>query len=255
MLRLENISFTYGTREILKNITCQIKKGHFYGIVGPNGAGKTTLLQLMHGSLSPTAGQLLYHNKPLHSYPLRQLAQNLALIPQQREIRFPYTCLEMVMLGRIPHRERLQSLSERDMELVWRYMSLTGTLEFADSLITHLSGGEKQRVMLAKALAQTPALLLLDEAFANMDTYQGIKSLKLLKKLVQEENLTVVCIMHDLNLVSNFCDYCIVLKEGSFFAQGPSEEVLRPEVIREVFQVQVVKAGARGLAVLPDIEQ
>ena len=159
------------------------------------------------------------------------------------------------MLGRIPHRGRLQSLSERDMELVWRYMSLTDTLKFAGNLITHLSGGEKQRVMLAKALSQTPELLLLDEAFANMDTYQGIQSLKLLKKLVQEENLTVICIMHDLNLVSNFCDYSIVLKEGRFFAQGPSEEVLRPEVIREVFQVQVVKAGDRGLAVLPDIEQ
>ncbi|MBM7854771.1 iron complex transport system ATP-binding protein [Desulfohalotomaculum tongense] len=253
MILLKNVGFQYGNRKILKNISLSVQKGSFYGVIGPNGAGKTTLMNIITGLRSDFTGRVYIKNKSITEYKIKELARQISVVPQQMDIRFPYTCLEIVMMGRTPYKSRLRALSRRDMGIVRRCMEMTDTIRFADCLITELSGGEKQRVILAKALAQQPEVLFLDEAFSHMDIYYSVKCLNVLKQLVDEDGLTVVCIMHDLNLVSSFCSEVVMLQNGEVVRQGRTETVMKPELIHGTFKIKVAKAGNSGLAVLPEL--
>ncbi|HWR38182.1 MAG TPA: ABC transporter ATP-binding protein [Patescibacteria group bacterium] len=257
MLCVDNLSFGYAHRspdrpQTLQDVQLEVASGGFWGIVGPNGSGKTTLLNLVTGQLHPTGGRVLLKGRPIGEYPLDELARLAAVVPQNLDIRFPFTCLDIVLMGRIPHKSRLAGYSDQDLEQAHQAMEWTETLNFAGRLITELSGGERQRVIFAKALAQQPEILFLDEAFSNMDVYYSIRCLDLLGRLCRERRLTVVSIMHDLNLTSAFCSDVAVLQAGQLVSAGPAAAILTPERIRDVFRIHVVRAGERGLAILPE---
>lgn len=254
MFELTGVCFQYGSKKVLDNINLTIKPGDFCGIIGPNGSGKTTLLNIMLGYLKASSGKINFLNKDINKYKIKDMARYVAVVPQNVDIKFPFTCLEVVMMGRRPFKNRLRDLPQQDMDIVYRCMELTDTLQFADCLITEVSGGEKQRVIFAKALAQSPKVLFLDEAFSNMDIYYSVKLLKLLKYLVQKEGLTVVSIMHDLNLVKAFCTSVVMLGKGGLIDYGKVEVVMKPEKIFSLFKIRVAEAGKNGLAVLPELK-
>ena len=253
MIKIENVSFNYAAKEVLRDINLEIRQGSFSGIVGPNGSGKTTLLNIITGQLPAAAGTIMLKGRDIGSYRIEELARHIAIVPQNMDIRFPYTCLEIVGMGRTPFKSRLSGLTDEDLTIIENAMRLTDTLDFAGRLVTELSGGERQRVLFAKALAQKPEILFLDESFSNMDIYYSIKCLNLLRELCASQGLTVVAIIHDLNLVSAFCSDAAVLKAGRLVQYGKASAVLAPELIREIFNIRVVRAGETGLAVLADI--
>lgn len=261
MITLDHVSFEYSRRRgsgdrqsILDDVCLTVPAGSFCGIVGPNGSGKTTLLNLITGQLLPSAGGIRLKDREISQYSIEELARRIAVVPQNLDIRFPFTCLEIVTMGRAPHKKsRMAQLSPADLAIVREAMEFTNTLDFADRLITELSGGERQRVVFAKALAQQPEILFLDEAFANMDVYYSIQCLNLLRRLCRDEGLTVVSIMHDLNLTSAFCTDVAVLRSGRLIDWGPAASTLNPDLVRQVFRIQVVRAGEKGLAILPEL--
>lgn len=251
MLDVRNLSFAYGQHKVLHNINFSLKKGYFLTIIGPNGSGKTTLLNLLARHLTPGAGQIYLNNKELNTYKIEELSQKIALVSQNVQIRFPFTCLEVVMMGRKPFKNGFHQMNGEDMDIVYSAMELTGTLRFAEKSITELSGGESQRVILARALAQTPEVLFLDEAFSDMDIHYCIKSLNTLKELVAQKNITVISVMHDLNMADIYSDKVLALQKGKLAKWGNAEDVMQPHIIKELFDIHVKKIGTRGLAVLP----
>lgn len=253
MFLVKNLNFAYGTKKILQGINFSIRCGSFFAIIGPNGSGKTTLLNLLSGHLQPVAGEIFFQDKALKSYSIQELGRKIAIVPQDIGIKFPFTCLEVVMMGRTPFKNRMKDLSREDMDIVYRCMEATDTLSFAGSLITEVSGGERQRIILAKALAQTPEVLFLDEAFSSMDIHYSVKALNLLKDLVEQDGLTVVSIMHDLNMADSFSDITLALDQGKLVQCGRTSEIIDPAFIHSLFKINVVKTGARGLAVLPEL--
>ncbi|SHH40298.1 ABC transporter ATP-binding protein [Tepidibacter thalassicus] len=250
MLKVQNVSFSYKDKVVLDDISFSMGKGKFLSIIGPNGSGKTTLLNLLTGYLEKKTGSIKFLGKEIKNYSVEELSRNFAIINQNTNIRFPFTCLEIVMMGRNPFRERMKKLSENDMEIVYKSMEITDTLKFSDSLITQISGGEFQRVMLARALSQKPSILFLDEAFSAMDISQRIKSLKLIKGLVIKEGLTVVSIIHDLNLAYMFSDEVCVLKEGKMVAFGKCSDIMTADFINEVFDINVDRIDNRGFLIM-----
>ncbi|TCO72279.1 ABC transporter ATP-binding protein [Marinisporobacter balticus] len=253
MYSVKNLYFSYQDQKILKNINFFIERGKLTTIIGPNGSGKTTLLNLITGQLDVCSGEICFQNKLLKSYSIKALSQKTAIVSQNVEVHFPFTCMEVVMMGRNPFKSRMKNLNKKDLDVVLKCMEMTETLGFANKSITNLSGGERQRVMIAKALAQTPEVLFLDEAFSNMDIQYTIKLLNLLKDKVQKEKLTVISIMHDLNLTDLFSDQILALKNGKMVEYGKTQEVIRPSLIKELFGVNVRKNEEKGLVILPTI--
>lgn len=251
MFNIKNLSFSYGAKEVLNNLNFTINKGSFFTIIGPNGSGKTTLLKLLTNHFNKYEGSISLQDKDLRKYTIKEIGQKVAIVPQDMSIKFPFTCLEVVMMGRKPFKSNFSKVKGEDLKIVHKCMELTDTLEFLDKPITELSGGERQRVILAKSLAQTPEIIFLDEAFSNMDICYSIKLLNILKKLVKEENLTVVSIMHDLNMVDTFSDDVLALNKGKIAGLGSVKDVMDPSFIEELFNIKVKKIGEKGLAILP----
>ena len=236
--QLDQVSFARNRRPVLDNINLTIRPGKWCGILGPNGSGKTTLLDLLCGLLEPDSGLLAYRGQPLRQWSRRQLAQRVALVPQDFALRFDFSVREAVEMGRHPHLGRLASMTARDYALVDAVMEEMGVAGLADRPVTQLSGGEKQRVAVARALVQEPEALLLDEATSNLDIRHSLSILSLLRCRADEQGLTVVAALHDLNLAGLFCDELIFLKNGRAVCCGKTATVLRPEIIQEVYGVQ-----------------
>ncbi|QZY56152.1 ABC transporter ATP-binding protein [Crassaminicella profunda] len=253
MYKIKKLFFSYDDKEILEDVSFSMESGKLTTIIGPNGSGKTTLLSLITGQFNTYSGEIYFQNKLLKDYSIKELSQRIALVSQNVDIRFPFTCLEVVMMGRNPFKPRMKHLNKKDMDIVFGCMEMTETLKFSDTPITDLSGGERQRVMLAKALAQTPQVLFLDEAFSNMDIQYTIQFLNLLKDQIKKENLTVISIMHDLNLTHMFSDRIIALKNGKIEKYGKTQEVMTPKSIRDLFGVKVRKTQENGLVILPNL--
>ncbi|HDM78291.1 MAG TPA: ABC transporter ATP-binding protein [Deltaproteobacteria bacterium] len=235
---LNDVSFSYGNVPVLKHLSLEIIKSRFYGIVGPNGCGKTTMLDLMAGIREPQQGTIAYKGKNLKEYGKRELAKNIALVPQDFYINFPFTVEEIIFMGRHPYIPRFGSPSPEDVEIVKHTMELMEIEEFSDKYVTELSGGEKQRVVFARAFAQDTPVLILDEGTSNMDIRHTLKVLNITKSSVKSGHKTVIAAMHDLNLAAEFCDYLIFMKEGRIISQGHIDDVLTEDNIRKVFEVE-----------------
>jgi iron complex transport system ATP-binding protein len=235
--QLEQVGFGYGDRGVLCDLDLKLEKGQCYGVLGPNGSGKTTLLDLLCGLLEPKTGKIEFCAQPLADWPPRQLARKVALVPQDFVVRFGFSVHEVVEMGRHPHLGRFSALNENDHTLVDSVMAEMGITELADRPVTRLSGGEKQRVAVARALAQDPEVLLLDEATSNLDIFHSLSILGTIRSRVRQQGLTVIAALHDLNLAGFFCDQLIFLREGKLLYQGGVDEVLEADVIREVYGV------------------
>lgn len=219
-----------GTR-LVDRIRLAVDSGTFVGLVGPNGSGKSTLLRTVYRALRPTAGTVRLDGDDLHALDPRAAARALAALPQESSAEFDFTVAEVVAMGRLPHRGRTAA---SDREICARAMDRTGVAHLADRGFAGLSGGEKQRVLIARALAQQPRVLVLDEPTNHLDIAHQLDVLS----LVRASGLTVLAALHDLNLAAAHCDVLYVIDAGRIVAAGPPHEVLRPALLAEVFGVR-----------------
>jgi iron complex transport system ATP-binding protein len=229
----------YPGHMVLRGISFAVEKGEFLGILGPNGSGKTTLLHALSGIMPVQEGGIEILGRPLDRLKPKERALHIAVVTQDSEVRFPFTCEEVVRMGRYPHQKRWQLDSIQDADAVQRAMVLTDTSMLADRLITAVSGGERQRVIMAKTLAQEAEILLLDEATSAMDIHRKLQTFKVLEHLHKDNKLTVAAVMHDVNLAALFCHRMIFIRDGCIVADGASDSVLVPEVLEEVYQTRV----------------
>lgn len=216
-----------------------IGAGDFLGLIGPNGSGKTTLLRLLSGTLRPSAGEVRLEGRPLQSFRPRERAQRLAVVPQESSILFNFTVMEMVLMGRAPHLGLLGLEGSRDRAIARRALEEMDLGDFEETPLRELSSGERQRALVARALAQEPAILLLDEATAFLDLKHRLQIGEILNRLNQKQGLTIMAISHDLNMAARFSSRLALLKQGRLVADGPPSKVLTPEQMRTVYETEV----------------
>ncbi len=249
MIEIKDIEIFYGDRKVLESICLSAENG-FTGIIGPNGSGKTTLLKSISRVLKPTRGIILLDGKDVYELKARDVAKNMAVVSQDTYLKFDFTAMDVVLMGRNPHLGRFEIEDADDMEIVEKAMRLTNTWHLADRSITEISGGERQRVIIARALTQEPGILLLDEPTTHLDINHQIEILDLIKEL--SKRLVVIAIFHDLNLAARYCDELIMLSNGKIFASGKPEDVITPENMESVYGIEViVKQDSGRLIVFP----
>jgi len=236
---LEHLSFRYSNFS-LSDISFEVSAGEFFSIVGPNGSGKTTLLKLIDGLLSPQQGRLQLFGKDIRRLKRSEVARIAAFVRQEGAVVFPFTVYEVVMMGRAPHLALLGFDSEEDRKIVHWAMGVAQVSEIANRLITEISEGERQRTYVARALAQEPGLLLLDEPHAHLDIAHQISLYESLRHLARTRQLAVIAVAHDLNLASMFSDRMLLLKDGKVAAVGKVDEVMTSRLISEAFNVPVI---------------
>ncbi len=239
MLTADRVSFAYraGAPAVVDGVSLTIAPGDLTGILGPNGSGKTTLLKMLSGTLTPTAGTMQYDHRALGSWKRRDLARRIALVPQETHAPFDFTVLDIVLMGRFPHLGTFALEGPDDLAIARQALASTGTSAFEDRPFATLSGGEKQRVVIASALAQSPELLLLDEPTASLDLGHQLDVQLLLASLNRDRGVTMVLSTHDLNLAAVLCRHLILLRDGRVIAQGPAAEVLTRETVRALYGV------------------
>jgi iron complex transport system ATP-binding protein len=240
LLAANNLSFSYGSAPTLTDIDFALDCGALRAMLGPNGSGKTTLLKLLTGILHPTRGSVMYEGVDLKKMTRREIAKRVALVPQEMNLQFGFTAEQMVMLGRTPHVRALGGASKQDRAVVEEMIALTEIADLRERVVTELSGGEQQRVVIAMALAQEPQALLLDEPTVHLDINHQVEILELLRKLNRERGLTVLATMHDLNLAALYFDDVVLLERGRIVARGTPQAVLNAEQIRTVFHANVL---------------
>ncbi|MFV0377702.1 MAG: ABC transporter ATP-binding protein [Mangrovibacterium sp.] len=224
----------------LNDISFSLERGTFAGIIGPNGSGKTTLFRGISGNLSSLAGEVRLQGENLKNLSLQKRAQNIAIVTQTVDAG-QMTVEDYVLMGRIPYHSRFQFFETKaDYEIADRYMALTDVLQYKDKLMTELSGGEQQRAAIARALTQEPELLLLDEPTSHLDITHQVRILNLIQQLNEELGLTVLMVIHDLNLASEYCNQLILFRNGQIFMQGAPDEVLTFETIETVYKTPVI---------------
>jgi len=240
LLTIEDLVCGYDGTEVLRGLSFYVEEGEFLGIIGPNGSGKTTLFRVIGGSLKPLKGRILIRGREVSSVSRLEMAREVALLPQFIEILFPFTVEEFVMMGRYPHIPRFGRTTRRDLAVVEKSMEMTGTLSLRKRMISELSGGERQRCLLAQGLAQEPKLLLLDEPTAHLDIGHQIEAMDIVKSLNRDREITVLVILHDLNLAGEYCDRLVLLDDGSIHSSGKPKDVLTYQAIEEVYRTVVV---------------
>ncbi len=240
LVKVNNLQGGYHNKMIIKDVLFEIRKGDFLGIIGPNGSGKSTLLKLMTKVLNPASGNILLEGKDIKGMALKEFCRKVSFVPQDTLINFSFSVEEIVLMGRIPHLGRMQFETKKDFSIACNALSLTDTLYIKEKDINELSAGERQRVIIAKALAQEPMLFFLDEPTSHLDIGHQVQILDLLKKLNREQGLTVVMVVHDLNLASEYCNRIILLNEGRIFRDGRPDEVLTYQNIESVYKTVVV---------------
>jgi len=256
LLKIDNVSAGYYREDIIKGISLEINAGDFMGIIGPNGSGKTTLLRLITRVLVLRRGRVYFQGLDASQMNLKEFCRQVAFVTQDISTDFPFTAMETVLMGRIPHLKRLQFETRRDMEIAEAALLETATINLKDKRIDELSAGERQRVIIARALAQEPVLLFLDEPTAHLDIGHQIQILDLLKRLNRCNDLTIVMVLHDLNLASAYCNRIALLDKGIIFKEGIPEEVLTYQNIEAVYKTVVLVdknkiTGKPNIALVP----
>ena len=240
MLEIRDLTCGYGGKFVLHGINLKIEDGELIGIIGPNGSGKTTLLKAITGILKSEKGEIFLKGENIRHLYFKEMAQKIAVVSQNVEGNF-MTVEEFVLMGRIPHYRKFQFMeTEIDREIARKYMLMTDTLKYKDQPIEEISGGEKQLAVIARALAQEPQLLLLDEPTSHLDIKHQITILDLIKKLNRDSGITVMMVLHELNLASEYCNKLILLNNGMIHMAGEPAEVLTYRIIEKVYETIVV---------------
>jgi iron complex transport system ATP-binding protein len=240
MIEVNSIFFRYHQDWVLRDISFQVRKGEFVGVIGPNGSGKTTLLKILYRLLSPQRGEVLFDRLSLKKMSRREIAKKIAVVAQETYPAFPFRAIEMVLMGRSPYLGHLMFESPKDLEIAKKAMEWTEILPISQRSIDELSGGERKRVFIARALAQEPEMILLDEPTSNLDIHHQVEFLDLVLSLNREKGLTILMASHDLNLASEYCDRLILLQHGRIYHMGPPEEVMTQENIETVYGCEVL---------------
>ncbi len=239
VLDIRSLSAAYGEIIALDRVSLSINRGEILGLIGPNGAGKSTLIRVLSGILKAKSGEVLLNNLNITSYTPSQRARVLAVVPQARQLGGAFSVEQAVLLGRTAYLGFLGKPSKLDLEKTYWAMEQTDVIHLSRRTLAEISGGEQQRVLLARALAQDTPVLLLDEPTSHLDLRYQVNLLTLLKSLVKKQNLTVLMAMHDLNQVSGTADRVALLVDGCLHSTGTPEDVLTPENIKETYQTQV----------------
>jgi iron complex transport system ATP-binding protein len=240
VLKARHVSFSYrrpAGRRVLDDVSIEVVRGSIVGLVGPNGSGKTTLLKILAGVLPPETGEVFLGDDPVQRLSRRQVAARIAVVPQETHTTFDFTVLDIVLMGRYPHLGRFELEGDADLRIARDALGATGTASLEDRRFGTLSGGEKQRVVIAAALAQATDALLLDEPTASLDLGAQLEIAGLLQQLNRERGTTVLVSTHDLNLAAALCGRIVLLKEGRVLAQDVTGTVLTPENVRTLFGV------------------
>ena len=244
-LEVKGLSFAYGGRLALDGVTFSVGEGEIVALVGPNGSGKTTLLKCIAGILKPKAGVISVKGKEVGKMSKGELSRLLAYVPQSTASAFPSTVFDAVLLGRKPYVN--WGLSRRDKKVVSQVISLMGLEDLALRHLDELSGGERQKVFIARALAQEPEVLLLDEPTSNLDLRHQLEVMSLIRNLVKERRLSAIIAIHDLNLASRYADRVVMLNGGRIFAAGDPASVFTPENIAHVYGVEALVKNEDGM--------
>lgn len=236
MLNVRNLSFAYNEDKIiLDDISLDVQKGEVLGILGPNGTGKTTFIKCLNQILKPTNGTVFFNNQDMSNLSQKEIAKFVAYVPQYTDSFFPMTVVDMVMMGRVPFVGR--NYTESDKQIVFDIMKKMNLEQFAFRSIQKMSGGERQRAFIARAMAQQPQMIILDEPTSSLDLYNQLFILHTVSDLAKKENIAIILTIHDLNLASMFCDKILMLKDTHIFAFGSAQEVLTEKNINAMYKV------------------
>jgi iron complex transport system ATP-binding protein len=235
LVEAKNLSFRYGEDWVVRDVTFTLEPGEFLGLLGPNGSGKSSLLRVLNGILRPQQGQVTFESREVSSWSRRRLAQGMAMVVQEIQLDFPFTVLELVLMGRYPHLGTLEFEGDRDLAIARQCMEHLEIDYLENRLVTQLSGGERQRALVARALCQQPRCLLMDEPTAFLDLRHQLDLFTLTRDLTARHGVGALVISHDINLAAQFCDRLLVMDRGHLAVQGTPEEVVRPEHLEAIY--------------------
>lgn len=232
-LKVKELKVTLSKKEIVKGIDLAVTNNKFIGLIGPNGSGKSTLLKAIYGVIKPSFGEVFISDKDINTYNKKSLAKTLGVVSQFNNINFDFKVIDIVLIGRAPYKGLLEQDNKTDYDMALKALAQVGMIDFAQKSFSLLSGGEKQRVILARAITQSPKILILDEPTNHLDIKYQLEVMSIVKKL----NICVLAALHDLTLASQFCDELYVLKDGNIVCHGAPSKVITEEMIKEVYDV------------------
>ncbi|MBU0996115.1 MAG: ABC transporter ATP-binding protein [Proteobacteria bacterium] len=237
---VKNIYFSYKKEIVLADISFSIEKGRFFVIIGPNGSGKTTLMKMLSGVEKFKKGKLKLFGRSIRRHARKELARQMAFVPQTIPTDFPFTVTELVLMGRTPYLGVLGVHGEKDRDIAEKAMQFTGIAHHSQKKLNQLSGGERQRVFIARAICQEPDIILLDEPTASLDLAHQINVMSLMEKLKKEKGLTIVMVSHDLNLASMYGDDLLLLKNGTIVKMGSPRDVLTESILKKTYGCELI---------------
>jgi iron complex transport system ATP-binding protein len=256
MIEARRICFDYH-RPIVRDISFILGSGTVTGIVGPNGSGKTTLLRLLDGIAPPLSGTILIGDRLLSSMKRKEIARHIAMVPQNGGLYYNQTVFQFAMQGRAPHLSLLGFESSQDEEIVLEALEMTQLTRYLNARVSEISGGEKQRLLLARALAQQTEILLLDEFTANLDINYQVELMRLVRQITRERKLATLVVSHEINILGSFCDRIILMSQGTICHQGSVQEALTPEHLKQIFNLNfsIRQLPGQKVEVLPIINE
>ena len=248
MIKIKKISLSYQEKKVIQNLSLDFAKGEFCALLGPNGAGKSTLLKALIGFHPVNEGKITIGNRELKHWQKAELAKQIAIIPQDFQLQFDYTVKELVLMGRFPYLGYWQNYSQQDKKVVDKVLQKLDLIRLQDELYSQLSGGERRRVSIARALVQETDILLMDEAFANLDINHQLEIMRLLSQINHEQNKLIILVSHNINLAAEYCKRIVMMKEGKLIADGIPEDVITNQTIRDLYEIDltVIKNPVTG---------
>lgn len=247
-ISIRSLNFSYGDHDILKNVNLTLEKGLFYSVLGPNGSGKTTLLKNLQKILKPDKNCIYVNGEDVRLISVKELSKKIATVPQESHMDFEFTVLDLVLMGRAPYLKRFETESVRDLALAKEAMEVTDTWKFRDKSVNNLSGGELQRAIVSRAMVQDTDILLLDEPVSHLDIHHQISILRTVAGFCRSKGITVLAVLHDINLATEFSDALILINDGKVMDMGAPEDVITEVSVKTLYDLEclVIKNPLSG---------